>query len=163
MKQKIDRIEQRKVIIGSKHRRKLKRYSDSFNRMFLFFFSINRKDIITFCGTHTDIVFDLSGPDCKECFRLYEDGFYKGGKQIVSRHPNILKSVLIGKKGWGLWVQEWTDGICECSFTKEEILGQFKENGIDIPESFLTEFDNVLWRKKVKRNEKYLEELKKRQ
>ncbi len=119
--------------------------------MFLFFFSSNRRGVITFCGTHTDVIFDPNGPDCKECFRLFEDGFYKN-KPITSRHPNIVKSVLIGKKGWGLWVQEWTDGIVDWTFTKEEILGNFENNKIEIPDSFLKEFENVLDKKKRKRN-----------
>jgi hypothetical protein len=57
-----------------------------------------------------------------------------------------------------LWVQEWTDGIVEWTFTKEEILSQFE--GIEIPESFLNDFENVLQRKKGIRNQKYLESLK---
>jgi hypothetical protein len=57
-----------------------------------------------------------------------------------------------------LWVQEWTDGIVEWTFTKEEILSQFE--GIEIPESFLNDFENVLQRKKRIRNQKYLESLK---
>ena len=61
---------------------------------------------------------------CKECFRLYEDGFYKD-KPIITRHPNILRSVLIGKKGWGLWVKEFSEGIVEWSFTKEKFLNLF--------------------------------------
>jgi hypothetical protein len=57
-----------------------------------------------------------------------------------------------------LWVQEWTDGIAEWTFTKDEILSQFED--IEIPESFLNDFENVLQRKKVIRNQKYLESLK---
>jgi len=57
-----------------------------------------------------------------------------------------------------LWVQEWTDGIVEWTFTKEEILSQFED--IEIPESFLNDFENVLQRKKRIRNQKYLESLK---
>lgn len=57
-----------------------------------------------------------------------------------------------------MWVQEWTDGIVEWTFTKEEILSQFE--GIEIPESFLNDFENVLQRKKRIRNQKYLESLK---
>jgi hypothetical protein len=57
-----------------------------------------------------------------------------------------------------LWVQEWTDGIVEWTFTKEEILSQFE--GIEIPESFLNDFENVLQRKRRIRNQKYLESLK---
>lgn len=57
-----------------------------------------------------------------------------------------------------MWVQEWTDGIVEWTFTKEEILSQFE--GIEIPESFLNDFENVLQRKRRIRNQKYLESLK---
>jgi hypothetical protein len=57
-----------------------------------------------------------------------------------------------------LWVQEWTDGIVEWTFTKDEILSQFED--IEIPESFLNDFENVLQRKKRIRNQKYLESLK---
>lgn len=79
-------------------------------------------------------------------------------KTIKSRHSNILKSILIAKKSWGLWVQEWTDGIVDWTFTKEEILSQF--DGIEIPESFMNDFENVLHKKKMIRNQKYLESLK---
>lgn len=120
-----------------------------------------RKDIITFCGSDVQVEFDINGVSGKEGFRMFEDGHFKN-KVIKSRHPNILKIVLIGKKGWGLWVQQWTDGIVDWSFTKEEILDQFKENGIEIPEQFLKDFDNVLEKKKIKRNLKYLEEIKNR-
>ena len=128
--------------------------------MFFFFFQINRKGLITFCGTDTKVIYDQNGTDCKEGFRLYEDGYFKGGKPITSRHPNILKTVLIGKKGWGLWVQEWTNGIVEWSFTKEEILGEFEKLNIEIPEPLLKDFENVLERKKKKRSLTYMEQLK---
>jgi hypothetical protein len=127
--------------------------------MFFFFFSLNRTRLIDFCGSPTVIIYDKDGPDCKEGFRLYEDGFYRGGKPIVSRHPNILKSVLISKKGWGLWVKEWTDGIVEWSFTEEEIFNEFKKRNINIPDPFLIEFRNLLHKKKTKRNEEYLKKL----
>lgn len=127
--------------------------------MFFFFFSLNRTGLIDFCGTPVNIIYDKDGPDCKEGFRLYEDGFYKNGKPITSRHPNILKSVIIGKRGWGLWVKEWTDGIVEWSFTEEEILNEFKKRNIKIPEPFLIEFYNLLHKKKTKRNEEYLKKL----
>lgn len=130
--------------------------------MFTFFFRVNRSGIITFCGSIIEVEFDPNGVSGKECFRLYEDGFYKNGKPIVTRHPNIVKSVLIGKKGWGLWLDQWTDGICEWSFTKEEMLGEFENVNIEIPESFLRDFNNTLEKKKRIRNLKYLEELERR-
>ena len=130
--------------------------------MFSFFFRVNRSGIITFCGSIIEVEFDPNGVSGKECFRLYEDGFYKNGKPIITRHPNIVKSVLIGKKGWGLWLDQWTDGICEWSFTKEEMLGEFENVNIEIPESFLKDFNNTLEKKKRIRNLKYLEELKRK-
>lgn len=119
-----------------------------------------RSGIITFCGSNIIVENDINSYDGKEGFRMFEDGHFKG-KTIKSRHSNILKCVLIGKKGWGLWLQEWTDGIIDWTFTEEEILKQFTEKNIEIPESFLKDFHNVLEKKKIKRNIKYLEQLKK--
>ena len=124
--------------------------------MFWFFYQINYKNIIDFCGSDTKITFDVDGPSCKESFRLHEDGFYKGGKSIITRHPNILKSVLIGKKGWGLWLDQWSDGIVEWTFTKEEILNEFKIRDIEIPEPFMLEFDQLILKKKIIRNDNYI-------
>lgn len=127
--------------------------------MFSFFLKINRTRLIEFCGSSTKVYFDVNGYSCKECFRLYEDGFYKGGKPIITKHPNILKSVLIGKKGIGLWFDQWTDGIVDWTFTKEEIFEEFEKLNIDIPESFIKDFNNTIERKKKKRNLKYLQQL----
>jgi len=69
-------------------------------------------------------------------------------------HPNILKGVLIGKKSWGLWRNEWSDGISEGLFTKEEIIQQFKDCNIEIPESLLTDFHNTIHKKILKRLER---------
>jgi hypothetical protein len=90
---------------------------------------------------------------------MYDDGQFKF-QDPVSRHPNILKAVIEGKKSWGLWLDQWTDGIVDWSFTEEEILSQFKEKCIVIPESFIRDFQNTLDRKKLKRNMIYLEMLK---
>lgn len=128
--------------------------------MFSFFFLVNRSGFITFCGSIIEVDFDPNGVSGKECFRLYEDGHYKGGKPIVTRHPNIVKSVLVGKKGWGLWLDQWTDGIVDWTFTKKDILDEFDNLGIEIPESFIKDFNNTIERKKKKRNLLYLEKLK---
>jgi hypothetical protein len=90
---------------------------------------------------------------------MYDDGQFKF-QNPVSRHSNILKAVIEGKKSWGLWLDQWTDGIVDWSFGEEEILSQFKEKGIVIPESFIRDFQNTLDRKKLKRNMIYLEILK---
>lgn len=95
----------------------------------------------------------------REGFRRFDDGFYKN-KKIVSRHPNILRGVIIGKKSWGLWVDQWSDGISECSFTLDEIVSQFKQCDITIPDKLFVDFENRILHKKIKRNEKELERLK---
>lgn len=156
---KRDRINKKKNKIGSRHRRKLKRYSNKFKKIFNFFLNSNRSGLIEFCGSNLSIEFDVNGLDARECFRLYEDGYYKN-KKIVTRHKNLLTSILISKKGWGLWLDQWTDGICDFSFTKEEILEQFNNLGIVVPKPLLKDFDNTLRRKKEKRNLEYLSQLR---
>lgn len=146
--------------MGSRHLRKIRKYSNNFNRMFSFFFLVNRKNLISFCGSIIDIEFDVNGVSGKECFRLYEDGHYKNRK-IITKHPNLVKSILIGKKGWGLWLDQWTDGIVDWSFTKEEILSDFEKLNIEIPESFMKDFDNTIKRKSIKRNLEYLKTINK--
>jgi lysozyme family protein len=63
------------------------------------------------------------------------------------------------KKDGGLWVQQWTDGIVDWSFTEDEIMNEFVIRGIEIPETFKIDFSKVLAKKKMIRNEKYLKEL----
>lgn len=90
---------------------------------------------------------------------MYDDGQFKN--QISrSRHPNVLKTVIEGKKGWGLWLNEWTSGIADGDFTKDEILGEFSKRHIEIPDSFLKDFENRLVSKKIKRWERELEILR---
>ena len=126
--------------------------------MFDFYLSVNRSGLITFCGVDVQVEYDVNGSDGKFGFREYDNGRFKG-KTPVSRHPNILKSVIIGKKGWGLWVDQWTQGIIEWTFTKEEILQEFVKRDITIPEPLMKEWDNLIERKKRIRNLKYLETL----
>jgi hypothetical protein len=59
--------------------------------------------------------------------------------------------VIIGKKSWGLFLNEWSDGIVEGSFTKKEIIKEFYENNIIIPESLLKDFENRIIQKINKR------------
>ena len=59
--------------------------------------------------------------------------------------------MIIGKKSWGLWINEWCDGIVEGSFTRHEILDEFYNKGIKIPESLLNDFNNRLTEKRIKR------------
>ena len=66
---------------------------------------------------------------------------------IITNQPNILKGVIIGKKSWGLWLQEYSDGVIEGSFTKKEILNEFIIRDIKIPDPFLLDFNNTIIRK----------------
>lgn len=70
---------------------------------------------------------------------------------MVSQHPNISKGVIVGKKSWGLFLNEWTNGIAEGSFTKKEILDEFENRNIKIPEPLLIDFNNRLNQKILKR------------
>jgi hypothetical protein len=60
----------------------------------------------------------------------------------------------MGKKSWGLQLNEWVDGIVDWSFTKEELFEEFRKFGIKVPDSFENDFDNRLWKKKKRRYEK---------
>ena len=82
---------------------------------------------------------------------MFEDGqFSKGKQKIETRHTNIVKMVIEGKKGCGLWVNQWSDGISEGSFTKCEILNEFEIRNIIIPDSFREDFENQIWKKRFK-------------
>lgn len=105
----------------------------------------------------------MGGKKSKECFRLYEDGHYSKfevWKGIETSQPRVLEGVIRGKKSWGLWLNEWTDGITEWLFTREEILSEFERRGIQIPEPLLKDFDNVLEKKRRIRNEKEMDRLR---
>ncbi len=123
--------------------------------MFEFYFKIHRSGLINFCGDIVNIDFDVDGSDGKFAFREYDNGRFKNTIPI-SRHPNILKSVIIGKKGWGLWISQWTEGIVDWSFTKDEILEEFSKHNIEIPEPLMLEWDKLIEKKKYIRNINYL-------
>jgi len=83
----------------------------------------------------------------------FDNGLYKD-KPIYTKHPNILNGVIKSKKSWGLWVKEWSIGISECDFTRLEILKNFEEYDIKIPNSFLKEFDIRIGKEKIRRYER---------
>ena len=128
--------------------------------MFTFYLQIYRKGVINFCGSIVDVEYDVDSSDGKFAFREYDNGRFKF-KTPKSKHPNILQGVIIGKKGWGLWIEQWSQGIVEWSFTKEEILNEFDKHNIQIPEPLMLEWDKLIDKKKRIRNLKYLEELSK--
>lgn len=143
---KHERIELRKKHIGSKHERKLKKYSNGFNEMFNFFLKSYRTDLLSFCGSEIKVKHNINGFDGKECFRRFEDGFFKNKSYIETRHPNIVLGVITGKKGWGLWKNEWCQGIAEGNFLRSEILNEFNDRKIIIPISLFDDFENTLFK-----------------
>lgn len=125
--------------------------------MFNFYLAIYRSGICTFCGQEVNVDFDINKPDGKFSFREFDNGRFKNINPIT-RHPNILKGVIIGKKSWGLWVKSWSEGIVDWSFTKEEILEEFTNKSIIIPDPLMIEWDNLILRLKTIRNENYLKD-----
>lgn len=91
------RIKQKTKEIGTRHNRKLKKYSNNFNLMFEFFLKSYRSGLLTFSGSYIDVRYDISFPNSKETFRLYEDGFFKNKPIIFTSQPNIVYAVLNGK------------------------------------------------------------------
>ena len=61
-----------------------------------------------------------------------------------------------------LWVETWSQGIVDWSFTKEELLFEFEKRNIIIPEPLMIEWDNLRERKKIKRNEEYFKLISKK-
>jgi hypothetical protein len=127
--------------------RRRKKHSPEFNKKFMFFLNSYRFKILDFSGVDVKTELNLNEDDGKVCFKKFDNGEYKGIDTIPTRHPNILKGVIVGKKSWGLHVKMWSEGISEGLFTKKEILQQFIDNNIEIPEPFLTDFNNQIMRR----------------
>lgn len=128
--------------------------------MFTFFLQSYRKGLLTFCGSIVKVEFDVNESEGKYTFRKYDNGQYQLGKPIISRHPNIVKAVIVGKKSWGLWVDQWSDGIVEGTFFQRDIEQEFEDKGITIPLSLLKDFDNRIYRKRLKKHGITLDKLK---
>ena len=130
-------------------RQERKKYSELSNQIFTFFLSSYRYGILDFCGVDVLTKMDINEWDSKYCFRKFNNGEYSKYEPIPTRHPNILKGVIIGKKSWGLHVKMWSEGISEGLFTKKEILQQFDECNIIIPEPLFNDLINHINKKNV--------------
>ncbi len=140
-----ERLKEISRSLGSRHDRKLKKYSKGFNDNFTFFFLLSRRGLIDFCGEKIVVERSMDPTmTAKHCFKLFEDGFYGKTKIIECYHPNVMKHVMMGKKGFSLWVREWSMGISEGSFRKQEILEEFEKRNIYIPNCFMLQFDNAI-------------------
>lgn len=101
--------------------------------------------ILTFSGTENPPVeFDKNGNDGKLSIKKFENGEYKN-KIIKTKHPNIVNGFIKGKKSWGLHVKIWSEGCME--FSPREILKQFDDKGIHIPDSLYQDLYNQFWKK----------------
>lgn len=101
-----------------------------------------------------EVKFQKDGVDSKEFYRFFENGDYRN-KEWLSRQNMVSEAVIIGKKSWGLHVDMWSDGIAEGNFTKFEILDQFYQKEIIIPEPLLLDFYNTIDKKRGIWWEKY--------
>jgi hypothetical protein len=137
--------------MGNRLDRKLSKYSDNFNEIFNFFLKSYRKGLLTFCGSIVNVEFDVNESEGKNTFRKFDNGQYSGGKPIVTRHPNIVKAVIVGKKSFGLWCDQWSDGIVEGTFLKKEIIEEFDNKGIKIPDSLMKDFEDRIYKKTLKK------------
>jgi len=124
--------------------------------MFDFFLRTSRSGLLGFCGSNIEVNFDINSPDGKFCFRKYENGH---DDWSLTSHPNVLFHAIRGKKSFGLWVKQWSQGIAECSFTKEEIVQEFSDKGLRIPKGLMKSFDDSIRKEKIKRYERDLREL----
>jgi hypothetical protein len=130
--------------------------------MFSFFLKGYRSGILEFTGSIIETEFDPNGEEGKFCFRQIENGEIKRNNIIKTRHPNVVKAVISGKRSFGLWVDQWSDGIVDWTFTEEEILGEFQKRNIKIPKPLLIDFYNRIDKKKRNRNLEYFEILNKK-
>jgi hypothetical protein len=138
-------------VVGSRLDRKLQKYSENFTEIFNFFLNSYRKGLLTFCGSIVVVEFDINESEGKHVFRKYDNGQYPKGTPIISRHNNIVKGVIIGKKSWGLFVNQWSDGIVDGDFRLKEIIQDFEDKGITIPKSLLLDFENRIYQKMRKK------------
>lgn len=102
-------------------------------------------------GTKVETIYHQKGKDSRLCFAKFNNGEYNSDiiqSGIRTKHPNILKGLIIGKKSWGLFVNEWSDGISEGLFTLNEIINEFKKHDIIIPKNLLNDFNNCIYKKR---------------
>lgn len=50
----------------------------------------------------------------------------------------------------GLWTGEWAQGIADGSFTKKEIVQEFKKYNIEIPPALMKDFEHKIKTERIK-------------
>lgn len=126
----------------------MRKYSNAFNYQFSLYLLLYRSGVIDFCGSKVEVAYATDGPDAKHVFMQFENGAYKNTGPISTKHPNVVKALITAKKGWGLWRDEWSSGIADGLFTKDEIIDDIYRHGVLLPESFHKELDTAIRKKK---------------
>ena len=93
---------------------------------------------------------DINSLNGLQTVKSYDNGVYSKS-DIKTCHPNFVYSVIMGKRGWGLWIKQWSQGIGEGTFTKYEILLEFEKRNIVIPKQLFKDFENNIWRERNKK------------
>ncbi|NBO22909.1 hypothetical protein EBU94_06195, partial [bacterium] len=111
-----------------------------------FFYANVYRNLSDFSGDIISFEYDEKSKDALALFMDYENGLLKGENVIKTKHPNILRSLVLGKKAWGLQANEWIDGIAQCLFLRSETI---QSVGFNIPKSFTQDFENRLYKKRL--------------
>jgi hypothetical protein len=120
-----------------------------------FLISFYRKGLLTFCGSdlsNITIGFHPEADDARLNFRKFDNGQYAVNDichELYSRHPNIIRGVIIGKKSWGLHLNMWIDGVVEGTFRIQDFIDDFNQHGIKVPDSLLQDFKNRVYKKMI--------------
>lgn len=150
--------------IGTRKQRKREGHSDNFIRMFNFYIDCYRSGIIGFSGSNINVKYSNKAKDAMVVFKEYDNGLHSNKSIIYTKQPNLLYACIFSKKGWGLLVNQWAEGIVEGSFTKYEFLKMFDDANITIPKPLLLDFNNRVWsyrfkywKKEKEKNQFYLD------
>lgn len=141
----------------TRHQKRLLRNVEitKFKLLFNFYVDSYNKGILTFCGSDVITTYNKLAFDAKMTFKLYENGMFNNLEKIETTEPELLRQAILGKRSWGLWLNEWSAGIAESTFTKFEIIHEFNKLGIKLPTSLNIDFDNTIYRKRKTSKLKY--------
>lgn len=135
--------------LSRRERRILNNFEWKYKEMFIFFIKSSYYNILDFSGTYLpNIIFDINGDSSIISYVKYNNGEYDNNT-IITKHPNLTRLFILGKKSWGLWMNEWSKGISEGLFTRKEILEQFDKKNIKIPKKLIQDFENTIKKEQI--------------
>lgn len=133
----------------------MRKHSENFLVSARFYLKFYR-NVSDFAGVNIVINYDKKGEDALTVFKEYENGLYKI-KPIITKHPNLLKSLIGGKKAWGLQLNQWAEGVSQSLFSPKDILDGVN---IHIPTSFLGDFYTRCYQYSLKQDSTFFLNLK---